>query len=60
MKVEMLKPASDPKQTLLRGKVYDLPSSEANELIDLGAARKIKEADIKPRHTPPSTEPIET
>ena len=60
MKVEMLKSAADPVKTLIRGKVYDLANAEANEFIEIGAARKIKAEDIKQHHTPPSTDPLET
>ena len=60
MKVEILTMASSPDRTLIRGKVYDLPAAEANGLIEVDAARKIAEKDIKPHHTPPSDEPIET
>ncbi len=60
MNVEILKMASSPDRTLIRGKVYDLPVKEANELIVAEAARKIAKEDIKPHHTPPSDEPMET
>ena len=59
MKVEILTMSADPERTLIRGKVYDLPNSVANELIEADAARKIADKDIKPRHTPPSDVPRE-
>ena len=60
MKVLMLKAAADPERVLLRGKVYDLSNAAANELIEVEAAEKIKEADIRPYHEPPSMTPRET
>jgi len=56
MKVLILQPSANPERVLLAGKVYDLPTGVADELIEIGAAQTIKEKDIKPHHTPPSTE----
>ena len=60
MKVLMRENSAGPDKVLIRGKVYDLPSAEANEFIELDAAEKIKDADIKSYHEPPSTTPRET
>ena len=59
MKIVMLKQSADPERVLILGKVYDLPQKVAQELIEVAAARKISENEIKPHHTPPSTEPRE-
>jgi len=56
MKVLILRPSANPERVLLAGKVYDLPSDVASDLIEVGAAQTIREKDIKTHHTPPSTE----